>query len=243
MQNGCTDAPIAFGTAFRRVLLVNPTPSPESQPMRIPPFQLSEPSWRIAVRWQEYDGELRACLIRMLAVVLFYGIFLTQYRTLAAQEGGSLLHQRVTAIALAWLLLSLGTVLCLLARMLPVWLKYLTTLIDVALLTALCWVGHGPDSPMVMGYFLILSMAALRFRIGLIALATLASIAGYMALVGSRDDTWWDSNHTTSVLQQSITVASLVCVGWVLGQCIHVARRVAMSYHVRTADEGAGEPC
>ena len=217
---------------------MNPISIPES-----PPLRLSEPSWRIAVRWQEYDGELRACLIRVLAVVLFYGIFLTQYRTLATQEGGSLLHQRVTAIALAWLLLSLGTVLSLLARMLPAWLKYLTTMIDVVLLTTLCWIGHGPNSPMVLGYFLILSMAALRFRIGLIALATLASIAGYMALVGSRDGAWLDSDHTTPVLQQSITIASLVCVGWVLGQCIHVARRVAMSYQVRTADEEPAGPC
>jgi hypothetical protein len=217
---------------------VNPIPSPESTPLRI-----NEPSWRIAVRWQEYDGELRACLVRVLAVVLFYGIFLTQYRTLAAQEGGTLLHQRVTVIALAWLLLSLGTVLSLLARMLPAWLKYLTTMIDVALLTTLCGIGHGPNSPMVLGYFLILSMAALRFRIGLIALATLASIAGYMALVGSRDGVWLDSDHTTPVLQQSITIASLVCVGWVLGQCIYVARRVAMSYQVRTAEEVPAGPC
>lgn len=238
MQNGCMDDPVAFDTASLRVPSVKPIPSSES-----PLLRLSEPSWRIAVRWQEYDGELRACLIRVLAVVLFYGIFLTQYRTLTEQEGGSLLHQRVTAIALAWLLLSLGTVLCLLARMLPAWLKYLTTMIDVLLLTALCWIGHGPNSPMVSGFFLILSMAALRFRIGLIAVATLASITGYMALVGSRDDAWLDSDHTTPVLQQSITIASLVCVGWVLGQCIHVARRVAMSYQTRTADEGPAEPC
>ena len=38
-----------------------------------------DPQWRIVERWQEYEGELRANLLRIAGIGLFYGIKLLNY--------------------------------------------------------------------------------------------------------------------------------------------------------------------
>lgn len=198
-----------------------------------PPRLQAEP-WRIAVRWQEYDGELRVCFLRMLAVALFYGLYLVQHVAAKPTEAALGLHPKITMIAALWLFVSLGTLMLLRARCLPSSMKYTTTAIDLVLVTAVCWIGQGPSSPMVLAYFLVISMAALRFRPGLIAMATLGSVVGYMACVGSRDSTWGDRDHATPVLNQMLTVAALVAVGWSLAQVLWVAQQVACAYQQRS---------
>ena len=43
-------------------------------------------------------------------------------------------------------------------------MKFVTTLVDIFLLTLVIGTGDGPRSPLVVGYFLILMVVALRFR-------------------------------------------------------------------------------
>ncbi|MFN7732095.1 MAG: hypothetical protein ACK5OB_09335 [Pirellula sp.] len=209
-------------------------PSESPTPSRLQTERLQIEPWRIAVRWQEYDGELRVCFLRMLAVALFYGLYLVQYVASKPSEAALGLHPKLTMIAALWLFVSLGTLMLLRARCLPSTMKYITTAIDLALVTAVCWIGHGPSSPMVLAYFLVIAMAALRFRSGLIAMATAGSVVGYMACVGSRDTTWGDSEHVTPVLNQLLTVAALVAVGWILVQVLWVAQQVACAYQQRS---------
>ena len=85
-------------------------------------------------------------------------------------------------------------------------------------------------SPLVMEMFLVLAIASLRFRIGLIWFATLGAMICYMLLVGSVDATWFDSKHSTPVLTQAITLCSLAATGVVLGQIVRTPRRMADAF-------------
>jgi hypothetical protein len=239
-QNSATSklAPLAHGNENQLLSAVSTSASlgvsmtHDSIPSRSPEGMEEEP-WRIAVRWQEYDGELRACLLRILAVVLMYGLYLVQSWSVAKTEAAGRFHQQVTMISIVWLFLSLGTLMMLRARFMPAWMKYLTTAIDLVLVTLLCLLGHGPSSPAVMIFFLVQALSTLRFRVGLVVLATVGSMLGYMVNVGAADDSWLDANHSTPLLQQAITLATLASVGLVLSQILHVAKRVTLSYQSR----------
>src|SRR5690606_22338604 len=89
-------------------------------------------------------------------------------------------HETVTALAVAWTFMALATLLCLRLRFFPGWLKYATTLGDVVLLTTILMVADGARSPLVVGYFLIIVLATLRFQLRLIWCATVAAMAGYL---------------------------------------------------------------
>ena len=92
-----------------------------------------DPQWRIVERWQEYEGELRANLLRIAGIGLFYGIELLNYYGLRL---GSIempkvvelpFHQSVTALAVAWSAVCLGVLLCLKMRVFPAGLKFFST--------------------------------------------------------------------------------------------------------------------
>jgi hypothetical protein len=90
----------------------------------------------------------------------------------------------------------------------------------------------------VLAYFLILSLAALRFSLGLVWFATLASMAGYEALVGVEDakvSRWFDAYHAVPPATQLVTLLSLAMTGVVLGQVVRQVRRMAEDYARRLA--------
>jgi hypothetical protein len=140
--------------------------------------------WYIVGRWQEYEGEARANLLRLAAVAAFYAIELINYYGVdlgfiqLSKVSDAAFHRTVTAIAAAWVLLGLGVHLWLRMHLLPEALKYVATGLDVVLLTLLLMVADGPRSPLIAGYFLIPAMATLRFRLRLVWFATIAAMLG-----------------------------------------------------------------
>jgi hypothetical protein len=90
-------------------------------------------------------------------------------------------------------------------------------------------------------YFLILVLAALRFSVGLIWFATVGSMACYWALVGMHDDTWFDAEHATPVVEQLVTFVSLALTGIVLGQAVRRVKSMAVEYAARVEARGRGE--
>ena len=96
--------------------------------------------------------------------------------------------------------------------------------------------------PLVLAYFLVLALAAVRFSLGLVWFATLGSMAGYMALVGLTDKSWFDADHSVPPVTQLITVLSLALTGIVLGQVIRRMRSLAEEYSARMAKERAVAP-
>jgi len=193
--------------------------------------------WFIVGRWQEYEGESRANLLRIVAVGMFYSIELVRFYGFEKAAAEQLpFHRQATLIAAAWTLVALAIWICLRLRIFPAGLKYASTACDILLLTSLAALNApGPFSPLVLGYFLIIAMAALRFSLGLIWFATLASMLGYWSLVGLVDKTWFDADHAVQPVRQLVTLLSLALTGVVLGQVIRRVKHMASDYAQRVA--------
>jgi hypothetical protein len=188
-------------------------------------------SWHIASRWQEYEGEMRSALLRSILVAIFYAVQLVHFLSLPQiADSDRMFHRQVTFSAVAWLFLSLAVFIALKGGFMPPFLKYVTTAIDLALVTLLAWLGHGSSSPLVMALFLVLVLSAIRFRIGLIWFASLGAMTCYMILVASTDKTWFDRDHTTPILTQAITLCSMGATGMVLGQIVRASRTMATAF-------------
>ncbi len=196
--------------------------------------------WFIVGRWQEYEGESRANLLRIVAVGAFYIVELLRFYVFEKGAAEQLaFHRQATMIAVAWTMVALAIMLCLKLRIFPAALKYASTACDILLLTALAALnGPGPFSPMVLGYFLIVAMAALRFSLGLVWFATLGGMLGYWSLVGLEDaktSRWFDAVHAVPPARQLVTLLSLGLTGIVIGQVVRRVKGMASEYAQRLA--------
>ncbi len=202
-------------------------------------FGAGDRQWYIVGRWEEFGGEARANLLRIVAIGAFYGVQLAQHYLLATPTTESTaFHQRATAVAVAWTLVALAVMVSLRLRLLPAGLKYAVTACDLLLLTALASLAAGPHSPLVLGYFLIIALSALRFSLGLVWFATLGAMAGYWLLVGLEDaktSRWFDAQHAVPPVTQLITMLSLGLTGIVIGQVVRRVKSVAEEYADRRA--------
>ena len=211
---------------------------------------VADRQWYIVERWQEYEGEGRTNLLRILAIGAFYLVELAQHYGFPPAGVDvaefATYHQKVTALAVAWTMVSLAVLLCLRMRVFPAILKYASTGCDLLLLTALASVDHGaqsaapdgPASPLVLVFFLILALASLRVSLGLVWFTTLGSMVGYLVLVGLADKKWFDEEHAVPIVTQAITMLSLALTGVVLGQVIRRVKGLAEEYSARMEKTG-----
>jgi hypothetical protein len=220
---------------------------PASSTMASPPVPgADDRAWYIVGRWEEYEGEARANLLRLAAVAAFYAIELINYYGVDLgvirfpKVRDPAFHRTVTAIAAAWVLLGLGVHIWLRMRLMPAALKYVATGLDAVLLTLLLMVADGPRSPMVVGYFLIPAMATLRFRLLLVWFATIASVLGYAWLLGWAS--WIRELREIRVprYHELILLTALAMSGIIQGQVIRRVRTMATEYARRQA--GVGPP-
>jgi hypothetical protein len=210
------------------------TPGPAASPDR---------AWYIIGRWQEFEGESRANLIRIVAIGAFYLVQLQNFYFVYAAHSDQLkFHQQATGVAVAWTMVALGAMLCLRRRIFPAALKYCSTACDLLLLTTIAALANRALSPLVLGYFLIIAMSAMRFSVGLVWFSTLGSMVGYYALVGLTDPTWFDAHHVVKVHTQLITLLSLGLTGIVIGQVVRRAKSLAAEYAQRLQAKDASSP-
>jgi hypothetical protein len=195
-------------------------------------------SWYIVERWGEFEGEARANLLRLAAIAAFYLV------ELANAQGFRLgpfelpqvverpFHRAVTAVAVAWVLLALGVWACLRLRFLPSALKYMSTGADLALMTCVLVVADGPRSPLIVGYFLIVAVAALRFSLPLVRFATLGALAAYLVLLGYAR---WFAVRDVRVprYHEVLFLLALGLTGITLGQVLRRVRAMARDYAER----------
>ena len=83
--------------------------------------------WFIVGRWQQFEAENRANVLRIVAIGAFYLIELANYHgfkigafelpPIAGVEGP--FHQAVTALAVVWVMVAMGTFLCLRGGVFP----------------------------------------------------------------------------------------------------------------------------
>jgi hypothetical protein len=197
--------------------------------------------WYIVGRWQEYAGEARANLLRVISLVVFYSLQLVEhYWFVEPAQRDLAFHRAATALAAAGLFAALGVQLCLQRRIFPQSLKFISTTVDIALVTGLAALGGGPHSPVRLVYFLIIALAALRFSLPLVWFANIAAALGYLALVGLADKTWFDAEHAVRPIEQLMTLTSLVLTGVVMGQVTRHARKMAEGYRQRATAHGEG---
>jgi len=196
----------------------------------------SERQWYIVGRWQEYEGEGRANLLRIVAIGAFYTVQLVQFYVIGRADPALLkFHQSATALAVAWSMVALLVLLCLRRQIFPAALKYGSTACDIVLLTALAWLAGGATSSITRAFFLLIALSALRFNLGLVWFSTLGCMLGYEALVGMSDKTWFDAQHAIPPVENLIVLLSLGLTGIVLGQVIRRVRSLADDYASRLA--------
>ncbi|MEZ6069133.1 MAG: hypothetical protein R3C10_02440 [Pirellulales bacterium] len=199
----------------------------------------AERQWFIVGRWQEYGGEERANLIRIAAIGAFYLVELVNFHWFG---GGSdelrVFHNQATALALAWVFTALGVAYCLRSGVFPAALKFLSTGVDLVLLTALADASQaGANSPLVFAYFVVISLAGMRLSLRLVWFATVGAMLGYLYLVGHSDPVWFDADHTVRPVVQCLALLSLAFSGIVLGQIVRSVRSIADDYARRLARE------
>ena len=226
-----------------------------SRKTTMPPIMQSSAgrSWFIAQRWQLFEGEARANLLRIIAVGTFYIIHLLHYVGGHNESGGfgflefgdgpavtDRFHLLVTLLAITWTMLAVGILLCLKNRIFPWWLPYLSTSLDVVLLTSVLYLANGPRSPLVVGYFLLIALAGLRLSLPLVRLATLGAVLGYVCLLGCAKwpETLGLGNADIRVprYHQLIVIAAIALCGIMLGQVVRRAGRIVQEYSERTSD-------
>jgi hypothetical protein len=194
-------------------------------------------------RWQAYDAESRANVLRIIAIGVFYLAHLWSYfsaqgkvpnygffQVADAGEIGKRFHIEITLLAVTWTILALGVLLSLQQRIFPSWLPYLTTSCDMILLSLVLCISNGPRSPLVAGYFLILVLAALRLSLPLMRFATATTALAYLVLLGCNKwlplaDSLRDAQRVPRY-HQIIVLAAIVLAGIMLGQIIRTAWRL-----------------
>lgn len=193
--------------------------------------------WRIVTLWQRYDGELRSAVLRIMAVAVTYGCQLAIMQMTTPDDALKRFHRIATYACGAWILATLAAVVAIQGRMFFRVTPYISTIADLCLLTLVAAAGSKTQSPVVVGYFLIVLVAAQRFDLPLLWTATLGSMACYLGLVGLADETWFDDKHATPIIQQLVMLTSLGLCGVMAGQLVRRARPLALEYHRRITEQ------
>ena len=198
-------------------------------------------AWYVATRWQQLDGEYRANYLRILSVVSFYLVHLIQhYRPFGWLDDGlpadNNFHLVVTVIATVWLLMAFAIDLSLRQHLFPKGMMYVTTGMDLFLLTAAVCLGNGQSSPLVLVYLLIIVMSGTRFSLPMVQCATGSALFAYLflmtvgkwpALLGGRQI------EVLPRYAQLMTLLAIGITGVIVGQLIRRFRVMADYYAAR----------
>jgi hypothetical protein len=215
-------------------------------------------AWFIAQRWQEFEGEQRANLLRIAAIGSFYLLHCWNYLSsqgrlpdwglLELSKSGEIdrrFHIMATLLALGWAMAAAAVHLCLRNRVFPRWLPAASTAVDVVMLTSVLCISSGPRSPLVAGYFLILALAALRFSLPLVRWTTVGAAVGYLCTLGVAR--WPAMFGRTAELDirvpryhQLAVLAAIVLCGVFMGQIVRHARKLAEDYGRQRGEASGG---
>jgi hypothetical protein len=202
----------------------------------------TETRWSDVQRLESWAGEVRSNLIRLAALLVFYGHHL--FTVYTAGEGAQVTveyHTSVTSLVLAWSIVALLLYFCLARRWVPPVLKYLATGWDLLLITALLLLTADSKSMLALLYFLVIAAAALRLSLPLVWTATLGSIAGYGFFLGYLR--FWlelPPDQRLSRTNQIIFVLALGAAGILAGQMVRQVRRIVQGYPVTVAETAEG---
>jgi hypothetical protein len=210
----------------------------------------AERQWFVVGRWEEYEGERRANILRLIGITAFYAVELINYYGLDLgfiqfpAVVDRTFHLAMTMLTLAWGALCICVLVCRQQHIFPFWLKFISTGCDLLLLTTVLCLGSGPRSPLVVVYFLIIGLAGLRFSLRLIWFATAGAVTGYLFLLGfarwGSIPGWEIPDMHVPRHHQIIFILALVLTGVILGQVIRRVRGMADRYAARLNESHGG---
>ncbi len=209
-----------------------------------PPGESNDRQWYIVGRWLEFEGESRANVLRLIFIAAFYLIELINFYGLKLgfiempQVVEAEFHWTVTALAVGWTVVSLLVLYCMSHHIFPASLKFISTGLDVLFLTFVLAAASGPSSPLIVGFFLLIALSALRFNLPLVWFATLGSMAGYLFLLGYTK--WYATQFRVPRFHQLIVLLALGLLGIVVGQIIRQVRGIATDYAARRSIDRGG---
>jgi len=198
---------------------------------------MANQTWRDATRPEAWAGELRVNLIRLLAIVLFYGRHLVEW-FLAPKDAAvrGHYHIAVTVVVIAWAFEAVVLHGWLSRRRYDDWIKYFAVLWDALMMTLLCAIAGGPRTPLIALFFALIASAPLRLSIRLVYATTAAAMLGYLFLLGYY--VWYvigfHRYYATPELriprsQEAIVLLALLLCGLFAGQVVRQVRRVVLS--------------
>ena len=144
---------------------------------------------------------------------------------------------KVTALIVAWLLASWSVLVFVRQRVFPAALKYFSTGLDLAFLTAILLVSDGPRSPLIAGYFLVVLLSGLRFSLPLVRFATVGAMACYCCLLANAR--WTRIATRVPRYHELIFLLSVGVAGVLLGQIMRRARAAAEDYAARRESQAS----
>jgi hypothetical protein len=195
---------------------------------------MADDAWADARRIESWAGEVRVNLIRLAAMIVFYGQHLVNLYLFRDEPTiGGAYHTSVTALVLAWSLLVLLLYFCLARRWVPPALKYFATTWDILLITLLLLLTRDPKTMLAVLYFLVVAAAVLRLSLPLVYFTTLGTMAAYLYFLGYVR--YWlqlPAQQRLSRPQQIVFLLALGTAGLLAGQVVRQARRLVAGYPV-----------
>ena len=208
----------------------------------------ADQSWFIATRWEQYQAEGRANLLRLIALVLFYAVEVVHYYGLPldflelppAGPNEAAFHWAVASLTALWVIEAAVVAWSLHVRFFPRWLPYASTAADLLLLTMVLMLGHGPQSPLLVAYFVVVAMAALRVDLPLLWFAAGGAAAGYLFLLGYARFYAPERDLRVPRFHELLFLVGLALTAVVLGQLVRRVRRLAADYARRAGETKGG---
>jgi len=205
----------------------------------------SDANWYIVRRWQTYVAELRVLILRMVAVVLLYGLQLVHHFVwldAEAQAAGQAFQYVATGVACWAALLSLGVLLSIMRKWLPPALPYVTTVFDLLMVLTLVVMAGGPgQTETVSLLYLVIVLAGLRFDLKLLWICVPLAMAGYLVSIPLAETIWGESAGQVSLIRHAAVLTTLALVGVTTGQIVRRARQMAEEFHRRMPPGRAAE--
>lgn len=199
--------------------------------------------WKIVQRWQEYRSEEIVNILRMVCIIIFYLVELINFHGLKVGpvEFNKVVnlefHKWVSLLAYSWGGLAVGIFFSLRRGIFPAFFKYLTTGMDLVLLTALLLLAEGAKSPLIVCFFLVILLSGIRMNLYLVRFSALGAILSYWFL---NEYSRWRDLPLPPPFHLLIFTSALALAGIILGQLVRQIRSISEEYCFRL-NETRGE--
>lgn len=192
--------------------------------------------WDDVRRLEAWAGEARVNLVRVAALIGFYGQhLLTLYVFRDDPTVDLTFHKAVTALVMMWALLVVAVQLTTSRRWMPAGLMYGVVLWDLALCGAMVIVADGPRSPLLVLFLLVIFSATLRLSQRLVLAATVGGLAGYLWILGFAR--WWRPDMQAPRNHQVIFAVAILSCGLLAWQAVRQAQRLVEGYPLTVIEE------